>query len=200
MRTVNKSTITEAFIEQIPTIKKVTAKNITEEIFSFVRDELCDGKRFPIPLLGRISVLKKSERPGCNPKTGEHVVIQPRLSVTLTKNSNVVNKTKTKKSLSSRLDFYNRLCEKFNITMIEAKKIHKVFIGFMQMTSNAEVRIEIRGFGVFSGKVRKAMKAKNPKTGAPVDVPPTTRLHFKESKTLRLYLENSGNFGVFNNA
>jgi nucleoid DNA-binding protein len=46
-------------------------------------------------------------------------------------------------------------------------------------------RVEIRGFGSFSVRTRKARQAKNPKTGNVMDIPPRKTLHFAMSKSLK---------------
>ena len=46
-------------------------------------------------------------------------------------------------------------------------------------------RIEIRGFGSFAVRKRKARQTKNPKTGKIMDIPPRKTLHFAMSKSLK---------------
>jgi integration host factor subunit beta len=46
-------------------------------------------------------------------------------------------------------------------------------------------RIEIRGFGSFSIRFRKACKARNPKTGAIVQKAAKHSIHFKAGKEMR---------------
>ncbi|MCF7997029.1 MAG: integration host factor subunit beta [Chromatiaceae bacterium] len=46
-------------------------------------------------------------------------------------------------------------------------------------------RIELRGFGAFSLRMRQARVGRNPKTGEPVSVPVRQALHFKPGKALR---------------
>lgn len=46
-------------------------------------------------------------------------------------------------------------------------------------------KVEIRGFGNFRLRNRNARKARNPKTGAAVDVPPKKVPYFKVGKELR---------------
>ncbi len=46
-------------------------------------------------------------------------------------------------------------------------------------------KVEIRGFGNFRLRNRNARKARNPKTGASVDVPPKKVPYFKVGKELR---------------
>ena len=45
-------------------------------------------------------------------------------------------------------------------------------------------KIELRNFGVFKVKLRKARKARNPKTGAPVMVPERRVVVFKPGKEM----------------
>src|ERR1700730_14617502 len=52
-------------------------------------------------------------------------------------------------------------------------------------------KVEIRGFGAFHTRQRKARIARNPKTGAPVAVPPKRVPFFKPSKELK-QLVNAG--------
>jgi len=46
-------------------------------------------------------------------------------------------------------------------------------------------KVEIRGFGNFRLRSRNARKARNPKTGASVEVPPKKVPYFKVGKELR---------------
>jgi integration host factor subunit beta len=46
-------------------------------------------------------------------------------------------------------------------------------------------KIEIRGFGSFHVRQRRARSGRNPKTGARVEVPPKNIAFFKPSKELR---------------
>ncbi len=53
-------------------------------------------------------------------------------------------------------------------------------------------RVEIRGFGSFSVRQRKARQTKNPKTGKTMDIPPRKTLHFTMSKSLKEALVKRG--------
>ena len=53
-------------------------------------------------------------------------------------------------------------------------------------------RVEIRGFGSFSIRQRKARQTKNPKTGKVMDIPPRKTLHFTMSKSLKEALVKKG--------
>jgi integration host factor subunit beta len=51
--------------------------------------------------------------------------------------------------------------------------------------------VEIRGFGSFRIRNRKARVGRNPKTGALVDVPAKRVAHFKAGKELKVLLQNA---------
>jgi integration host factor subunit beta len=52
-------------------------------------------------------------------------------------------------------------------------------------------RVELRGFGAFSVKVRPARQGRNPRTGAPVDVEEKRVPFFRTGKELRERLNDS---------
>lgn len=53
-------------------------------------------------------------------------------------------------------------------------------------------RVEIRGFGSFAVRQRKARMTKNPKTGKIMDIPARKTLHFTMSKSLKDALIQKG--------
>ncbi len=58
------------------------------------------------------------------------------------------------------------------------------------MQADPELRIEIRDFGVFEVKMTKSKpKARNPRTGETIFVPPRRKTHFKPSKLLKNFLQ-----------
>ena len=57
------------------------------------------------------------------------------------------------------------------------------------MSADPEMRLEVRDFGVFEVKLTRAKpRARNPKTGDKVYVPPRRKTHFKPSKLLKSFL------------
>lgn len=62
--------------------------------------------------------------------------------------------------------------------------IETVFDSMKEALSRGE-RIEIRGFGNFRLRKRGPRRARNPKSGAGVEVPPKSVVHFKVGKELR---------------
>jgi nucleoid DNA-binding protein len=70
------------------------------------------------------------------------------------------------------------------MTQLKAKDIvQKTFQAIID-TLISEGRIELRNFGVFEVKERKARKARNPRTGEKVDVPPKFVVTFKPGKEM----------------
>ena len=66
--------------------------------------------------------------------------------------------------------------------------VNATFTALRKMMSEdkAELRIEIRNFGVFEVKKTKAKpKARNPKTNEIIYVPPRRKTHFKPGKLLQ---------------
>ena len=51
-------------------------------------------------------------------------------------------------------------------------------------------RVELRGFGAFSTRLRQARQGRNPRTGDAVDVPEKTVPFFKAGKDLRARINN----------
>lgn len=62
--------------------------------------------------------------------------------------------------------------------------LETVFMSIKETLANGG-KVEIRGFGNFKLRSRKARKARNPKTGESVDVPPKKVPYFKVGKELR---------------
>lgn len=62
--------------------------------------------------------------------------------------------------------------------------VETVFESMKEALSRGE-KVEIRGFGNFRLKKRRSRKARNPKTGESVDVPPKSVVYFKVGKELR---------------
>ncbi|HDH05738.1 MAG TPA: integration host factor subunit beta [Nitrospirae bacterium] len=62
--------------------------------------------------------------------------------------------------------------------------IETIFESIKESLANGG-KVEVRGFGNFRLRNRKARKARNPKTGEAVDVPPKKVPYFKVGKDLR---------------
>lgn len=74
------------------------------------------------------------------------------------------------------------------ITKRDVGRIVQMFIDDVCQTLREGNRIEIRGFGVLSTKLRKPKIARNPKTKEPVSIPPRRVPTFKASRLLKASL------------
>ncbi|HMV26379.1 integration host factor subunit beta [bacterium] len=96
-------------------------------------------------------------------------------------------KTMTKKDVSKRV------ADKLGQKIHEVEHVVDiVFDSIREILSEADpdVRIEVRDFGVFEVKTTKAKpKARNPKTGEIIFVPPRRKTHFKPGKLLKEVLK-----------
>src|ERR1700720_3390316 len=70
------------------------------------------------------------------------------------------------------------------MTQLKTKEIVQQTFDAIVDTLLVEKRIELRNFGVFEVKRRKARKARNPRTGEKVDVPPKNVVTFKPGKEM----------------
>src|SRR5436853_5601895 len=70
------------------------------------------------------------------------------------------------------------------MTQLKTKEIVQQTFDAIVDTLLREKRIELRNFGVFEVKRRKARKARNPRTGERVDVEPKNVVTFKPGKEM----------------
>ncbi len=88
------------------------------------------------------------------------------------------NLTVTKKEIVKQIS------DRLGLTQLKTKEIVQLTFDAIVDTLLADKRIELRNFGVFEVKVRKARKARNPRTGERVDVPPKCVVTFKPGKEM----------------
>jgi len=70
------------------------------------------------------------------------------------------------------------------LTQLKTKEVVQKTFDAIVETLLENGRIELRNFGVFEVKRRKARKARNPRTGERVDVPPKSVVTFKPGKEM----------------
>jgi integration host factor subunit beta len=70
------------------------------------------------------------------------------------------------------------------LTQLKTKEVVQKTFDAIVETLLSEGRIELRNFGVFEVKRRKARKARNPRTGERVDVGPKSVVTFKPGKEM----------------
>ena len=84
----------------------------------------------------------------------------------------------------TKKEIVKQISEELELTQLKTKEIvQKTFDSIIE-TLLQEGRIELRNFGVFEVKRRKARKARNPRTGEKVDVGPKMVVTFKPGKEM----------------
>src|SRR5215468_4005607 len=84
----------------------------------------------------------------------------------------------------TKKDIVRQISEKIGETQLKTKDIVQRTFDAIVATLLEVGRIELRNFGVFEVKQRKARKARNPRTGDRVDVPPKNVVTFKPGKEM----------------
>ncbi len=81
-----------------------------------------------------------------------------------------------------------------HLPMKDVEHAIKNILEYVSRSLSKGKRIEIRGFGSFSLRHRKARIARNPKTGAPVPMPSKSIPYFKPGKPLRDRVKDPSTF------
>lgn len=105
-----------------------------------------------------------------------------------------MGKSKLTKADIVDLVFEDTEVQEYGVSRKEANIVISRFIDKLRESiENLEDndRIELRGFGTFGIKTRKARVARNPKTGEPVNVPQRRIPYFKAGRDLKLAVLNS---------
>ena len=84
----------------------------------------------------------------------------------------------------TKKEIVKQISERLGLTQLKTKEIVQQTFDAIVDTLIEQGRIELRNFGVFEVKRRKARKARNPKTGERVDVPPKCVVTFKPGKEM----------------
>ena len=87
--------------------------------------------------------------------------------------------------MTTKRDMVKEISEKLQLAQVDTKNaVQSVFDNIIDILAT-EGRLELRDFGVFAVKERAARKARNPKTGEVVMVPPRKVVTFKPGKLLQ---------------
>ncbi len=84
-----------------------------------------------------------------------------------------------------KADLINKIAQEMSISKQEAETGVNLFFETIKDALQRGEEIELRGFGSFRFRTRGARAGRNPRTGAPVKVPPKKVLYFKPSKILK---------------
>lgn len=90
----------------------------------------------------------------------------------------------------TKKEIVKQIAERLELTQLKTKEIVQQTFDAILDTLLQVGRIELRNFGVFEVKQRKARKARNPRTGDQVDVPPKNVVTFKPGKEMEDRVRN----------
>lgn len=90
----------------------------------------------------------------------------------------------------TKKEIVKQISERIGLTQLKTKDIVQQTFDAIVDTLLEVGRIELRNFGVFEVKQRKARKARNPRTGERVDVPPKNVVTFKPGKEMEEKVRN----------
>jgi nucleoid DNA-binding protein len=93
----------------------------------------------------------------------------------------------------TKKEIVKQISDRLGLTQLKTKEIVQLTFDAIVETLLEVGRIELRNFGVFEVKQRKARKARNPRTGARVDVPPKNVVTFKPGKEMEEKVRNMTN-------
>lgn len=84
----------------------------------------------------------------------------------------------------TKKEIVKSISDKTGLTQLQIKEIVQLTFDGIIETLLDDGRVELRNFGVFQVKSRKARKARNPRTGRQVDVPEKFVVTFKPGKEM----------------
>ena len=84
----------------------------------------------------------------------------------------------------TKKEIVKQISDETGLTQLKTKEVVQKTFDAIVDTLLEEGRIELRNFGVFEVKRRKARKARNPRTGDRVDVAPKSVVTFKPGKEM----------------
>src|SRR5436190_11703900 len=85
----------------------------------------------------------------------------------------------------TKKELIDRIADSAQAKRVQVKKIVQQFLDEVVAELGKGNRLEFRDFGVFETKLRKARKAQNPKTLAPVEVPEKRTVKFKVGRLMK---------------
>jgi integration host factor subunit beta len=85
----------------------------------------------------------------------------------------------------TKKELIDRIADGTGHRRVQVKKVVQQFLDEIINELGQGNRLEFRDFGVFETKVRKARRAQNPKTLAPVEVPEKRTVKFKVGRLMK---------------
>lgn len=92
----------------------------------------------------------------------------------------------------TKADLVDEVTQAAELSRKDSETVVEIVFESIVKSLRAGDKIEIRGFGSFRSRQRKARVGRNPKTGERVEVPPKTVPYFKPSKELKDLVNGAG--------
>ncbi len=86
--------------------------------------------------------------------------------------------------MTTKRELVKSIAEKTALTQAQTAEVIQATLDAIADTVLMEGRIEFRNFGVFEVKRRQARKARDPRTGETMDVPPRNVIVFRAGRAL----------------
>ena len=96
----------------------------------------------------------------------------------------------------TRKDIIRVISQEIGLTQLQTRQIVQKTLDAVVNTLVAEGRVELRNFGVFEVRWRKARQARNPRTGEKVMVPKRCTVTFKPGQALEERVESKSRIAV----
>src|SRR5712671_2707667 len=93
-------------------------------------------------------------------------------------------------STITKKELIDRIADSTGHRRVQVKRVVQQFLDEIIAELGKGNRLEFRDFGVFETKLRKARKAQNPKTLAPVEVPEKRTVKFKVGRLMKQKLSD----------
>ena len=85
----------------------------------------------------------------------------------------------------TKFELVQKLSAQTGVNIVSVRQIVQLTLDGIVDVLVTEKRLELRDFGVFKVHTRKARKARNPRTGAMVDVPERSGVTFKPGRIMQ---------------
>lgn len=185
-KTINRASLTKeaCFSKENNYFESISqAKRSIDYLFKLLFENLSNGRVIYFKNLGRLKcTIKDTGRPVRNPKTGEEFIMPDTVQISFSKSASIEKNEKFGKYLHSEII---RDLEKRFKSKDAALFIYGLLEKSLREVQKDGARIEIRGFGTFSQRLRNPRVGRNPRTGDSVDLPERKMIFFKAGKLLQ---------------
>lgn len=94
--------------------------------------------------------------------------------------------------MTTKKEIVKTIAESTALTQVQTKEVVQKTFDAIVDAILSDGRIELRNFGVFELKRRRPRKARNPRTGEPVDVPAKIAVVFKPGREMEEKIASLG--------